>query len=27
LNGATLLPEVISGVQFIDGEKIEKDAA
>lgn len=27
LNGAKLLPEVISGVQFIDGEKQEKDAA
>jgi transposase-like protein len=27
LNGATLLPEVIAGVQFIDGERAEKDAA
>jgi putative transposase len=27
LNGAKLLPEVISGVQFVDGEKTEKDAA
>ena len=27
LNGATLLPEVIAGVQFINGEKPEKTAA
>jgi len=27
LNGANLLPEVISGIQFVDGERIEKDAA
>jgi len=27
LNGAKLLPEVISGTQFVDGEKAEKDAA
>jgi transposase-like protein len=27
LNGAKLLPAVIAGVQFIDGEKAEKDAA
>lgn len=27
LNGAKLLPEVVSGVQFVDGEKVEKDAA
>jgi transposase-like protein len=27
LNGAKLLPEVIAGVQFIDGEKAEKNAA
>jgi transposase-like protein len=27
LNGAKLLPEVIAGVQFIDGEKPEKNAA
>jgi putative transposase len=27
LNGAKLLPEVISGTQFGDGEKTEKDAA
>jgi len=27
LNGAKRLPEVISGVQFIDGERTEKDAA
>ena len=27
LNGARLLPEVIAGVQFVNGEKPEKDAA
>ena len=27
LNGAKWLPEVISGVQFVDGENPEKDAA
>ena len=27
LNGATLLPEVIAGVKFINGEKAEKNAA
>jgi len=27
LNGAKWLPEVISGVQFVDGERAEKDAA
>jgi transposase-like protein len=27
LNGAKLLPDVIAGVQFINGEKAEKDAA
>ncbi len=27
LNGAKWLPEVISGVQFVDGEQVEKDAA
>lgn len=27
LNGATLLPDVIAGVTFTDGEKTEKDAA
>ena len=27
LNGAKLLPDVIAGVQFIDGEKAEKNAA
>jgi transposase-like protein len=27
LNGASLLPEVLQGVQFIDGEKVTKDAA
>ena len=27
LNGAKLLPDVIAGVQFIDGEKAEQNAA
>ena len=27
LNGAKLLPEVIAGIRFVDGEKPEKDAA
>jgi transposase-like protein len=27
LNGANLLPDVIAGIQFIDGERAEKDAA
>ena len=27
LNGAKLLPDVIAGVKFINGEKAEKDAA
>jgi len=27
LNGSSLLPDVIEGVQFVDGEKVSKDAA
>ncbi len=27
LNGATLLPDVIAGVKFINGEKTERTAA
>ena len=27
LNGAMLLPDVIAGIQFVDGEKSEKNAA
>ena len=27
LNGAKLLPEVIAGIRFVDGERTEKDAA
>lgn len=27
LNGAKLLPDVIAGVRFVDGEKSEKAAA
>jgi hypothetical protein len=27
LNGAALLPEVIAGVKFVNGEKPERDAA
>jgi hypothetical protein len=27
LNGAGLLPDVIAGIQFVDGEKAEKNAA
>jgi hypothetical protein len=27
LNGAALLPDVIAGVQFVNGEKAERNAA
>jgi hypothetical protein len=27
LNGAALLPEIIAGVKFVNGEKAEKNAA
>jgi hypothetical protein len=27
LNGCSLLPDVIQGVKFVDGEKVTEDAA